>query len=210
MRILKRGRVRGFVWGVLFGLLLSSTGNSQDKSVIEGGVYYGCGKPKSIPGYQLKWRGAQISLPSYVTIKRNESVLFSDANPSKWEPPYTSARYAALGNALLILTLSDDCVDVQLKRLFIIQEDGRVIHQPVWTSTWKDGFFLEDGVLTYWSEWFCRSEDKEKEAGKSYVYAFSKNKQLFERVETDETKYCGRPLTRRFIRFRPFRSIASK
>jgi len=206
----QRMRVQAFVLGTLAALLFPCMGMPQDKSVIEGDVYYGCGKPKSIAGYNLKWLGAQISLPSYVTIKRNGAVLFSDPNPSRWKPPYTSARYAATGNALLILTLGDDCVDIQEKRLFIVQEDSRVVHQPVWTSNWKDGFFLEDGVLTYWSEYFCQAEDKEKEAGKSYVYAFSKNKQSFERVDVDEAKYCGRPPTERFLRFRRFGPVANK
>jgi hypothetical protein len=186
----------------------AATSAAGDKEIQEKDVYYGCGKPHSIAGYEITFQGEKISLPGYVVIKRGDQTIYTDPKVVGWEPPYTSARYAVINQMLLVLTQSSDCIDQTQQELFIIRKGENIVHQPVWTSNWDGGFFLDDGHLSYWSEWFCQPEDKTRKSGMSYIYRFSSNKEAFERIDVPEDKYCPNLAVSRFIIFRDIPEIA--
>ena len=183
---------------------------SSGYAATEDDMDYPCGKPTPIDGYKVTFNDDLILLPSYVILQRKGHVLFADPNATVWNPPYTSAGYATITDLLLILTEYNDCIDIDVKRLFIIGKDINIIHQPLWTSHWEDGFFIEKGKLTYWSEWFCYPENKDKGSGKSYVYEFSKEKESFVRVDIAEAKYCENPPIERFIKFKSLEPMSKK
>ena len=89
----------------------------------------------------------------------------------------------------------------------MISPDGSVIHQPVWTSFWRAGFFVEHGRLTYWSEWFCHPSNSERETGASYVYVFSEPEKAFVRQVVDESIYCKRSGELEFLTFQPAEAL---
>jgi len=163
---------------------------AQDAPYEENNIYYGCGEPKPHNGYELTFGGETISLPRYIIIVRNGNTLYSDEKTKVWESSYNGARYAIVGDWLLILTSETDCIDLDYKRLFIIRPGEPIIHQPVWTGNWKDGFFLEHGHLTYWSEWFCHPENKERTDNISYVYTFNDDAESFVQVKVENNMYC--------------------
>ncbi len=191
------------IYGALSSPLVSAQEQEilQEEWILEDGIWYPCGKPKPILGYEITFLGKLISIPKYVHITREENVLFSDEEPEPWNFPYTTAKYAIAEDLLLIVTQEIDCVNMDYKRLFIVQENAPIVHQPVWTGNWKDGFFLENNQLHYWSEWFCYPENKERENGQSYVYSFARESQSFERIVVDEKRYCSPNSTPPLIEF---------
>jgi hypothetical protein len=103
---------------------------------------------------------------------------------------------------VLIVAETTDCIDLTTRDLYLVRRDGQVIHQPIWTSHWKDGFLFEAGRLTYWSEWFCHADNTERRAGSSYVYWFEETRGVFERRDVPEALYCGTSPEFRFLKFR--------
>jgi hypothetical protein len=162
-----------------------------------------CGKPRHVAEFTINHGGSRYALPAYVKIQKDAATLFEDQLTSEWRPPYNGVEYSSFGQYLLVQTFEQDCVDVYFARLFMISPDGSVVHQPVWTSNWRAGFFVAEGKLTYWSEWFCQSNNSEREEGTSYVYAFSEPKRTFVRQDVDDSVYCARSADLEFIRFVP-------
>jgi hypothetical protein len=157
----------------------------------------------------IEHRGQRYVLPAYVEIVKDGVTLFRDEQPSQWLPPYKGAHYSSVGAYLLIETFDQDCIDILVRRLFVILPDGSVVHQPVWSRHWRDGFFIEDDELTYWSEAFCWEEDTERRAGISYVYVFSEAKRLFERKDVPDSVYCNNDKPIPFLVFQPAQEIKS-
>ncbi len=162
----------------------------------------GCGKPKPVSAYVIPTPQGRLVLPARTVIERNGVSIHRDQEPQAWEEPYSYATAASALSMTLILVVNDDCVDIQVKELFIVLPSGRVVKQRIWTSHWKDGFFISDGRLTYWSEWFCQTEDKEREEGKSYVHAFNPDSLTFERKSVPVEMYCGAKRQPRHIVFK--------
>ena len=164
--------------------------------------HHGCGRPKPISAYVIPTPQGRLVLPARTVIKRSGVPIHRDKEPQRWEEPYSYAKAASALSMTLILAVSDDCVDIQVKELFIVLPTGRVVKQQVWTTHWKDGFFISEGRLTYWSEWFCQAEDREREEGKSYVQSFNPDSLTFERKPVPFEMYCGSKRQPRHIVFK--------
>jgi hypothetical protein len=166
-----------------------------------------CGSPDSVTGYSIEYVGERYELPTYVKIVRNGEVLFEDEEPRSWLANYNGVTASSFQSFLLLKTFSQDCVDIHVARLFMISPDGGVIHQPVWTSNWYDGFFVKDDRLMYWSEWFCAKAKEERDGDGSYVHVFSEASNQFELEEVPFDTYCARTKPLQFLDFAPLEII---
>ena len=162
-----------------------------------------CGKPRRIAQFTLDHGGHRYSLPTYVMIEKAGVTIFEDESTSKWRPPYNGVEFSSFEQYLLVQTFEQDCVDLYSARLFMISPDGSVIYQRVWTSNWRAGFFVADGKLTYWSEWFCHSNNSEREQGASYIFVFSEPKKVFVRQAVNDSVYCDHSAELEFLSFTP-------
>ena len=160
-------------------------------SLIESAAVEGfCGEPDSVAGFSLDHRGERYTIPRYVEIRRFGGLLFQDKTTTRWLPPYNGVEYASFGEFLLIRTFETDCIELDRVRLFMISRDGSVIHQRLWTSNWRSGFFVDRGRLAFWSEYFCLDGNTEREGSASYLYVFSEEDEKFEQKPVDASLYC--------------------
>jgi hypothetical protein len=159
-----------------------------------------CGRARRVASFTIEHGGRTYTLPANVRIQEGDTTLFEDECTSRWRPPYSGVSFSSFRQYLLVRTYEQDCVDIHHARLFVISPDGSVIHQPVWTSHWPAGFFVSEGELTYWSEWFCR--DPERGEG-SYVYVFSESERRFVRREVSESAYCEGSSEPVYLEFEP-------
>ena len=201
-------RLQHWVLAVALGAsaeaLAAAPTDPQDQAHQQGDTYYGCGKPKPIDGYEITFQGARLHLPRFVQINEGSRTLFADEKTSGWEPPYNSARYATVGDMLVIVTAQTDCIDLDHKRLFVVQDHRLLLHQTIWTGNWRDGFFIHEGRLSYWSEWFCRSENNDRKAGQTFIYSLARDSKSFERVDVKEKRLCAPVNEPRLFELREF------
>jgi hypothetical protein len=190
-----------FALSAFAGALGASPDDSENEPYQEGGIYYGCGKPRPIDGYEITFQGTRLLLPRLVQILDGSTTLFIDDKPTPWIPPYSEAKYAIVGDLLLIVTEQNDCIDLQTKRLFILKNHQVLLHQRIWTNFYRDGFYLDEGVLRYWSEYFCSPASSDWQNGRTFAYALAKDSTAFERVEVDEAHACGPGDERQRIEF---------
>ena len=188
-------------------LTATAAGAAEQADPAEGDF---CGPARHIKAYLVHNGVEDYLLPANVKIEKSGRVLFQDRQTSEWTPPYNGVFFASFGKYLLLKTFEQDCVDLYSARLFMISSDGSVIHQPVWTSNWTDGFFVEKGSLTYWSEWFCRDENNEREKGNSYVYVFSEARKTFKRKVVNTEVYCSRSQKLDFLTFMEAEEVGTK
>jgi hypothetical protein len=135
-------------------------------------------------------------------ILKDGVTIYEDPAPTQWLDPYKGVLASAFGKYLLLQSFEKDCLGAYQARLFMISPEGRVIHQPVWTSHWIAGFFVHGGKLTYWSEWFCRAENPERHGGESYVYVFSESRAAFEKTDVSGDLFCRRASPIKFLQFK--------
>jgi hypothetical protein len=133
----------------------------------------------------------------------NGKTVLEDQKKIDWAPAYTALGYASFGDSLLLLAVLDDCVDVLIRRLVILNRDGEYIHQTLWSPHWKGGLFPMNGELIYWSEWFCHPGDKQRNGGDSYVYVFSPSTRAWARKDVAYSMYCPAGPTVRPVLFEP-------
>jgi hypothetical protein len=134
-------------------------------------------------------------------ILKTGVTIYEDPAPVEWLDPYRGVLSASFGKYLLLQTFEKDCKGAYQARLFVVSPEGRVIHQPVWTSHWTAGFFEHQKSLTYWSEWFCRADNPER-GDESYVYVFSEERAAFERVDVSRDLFCRRASPIKFLQFK--------
>ena len=98
-----------------------------------------------------------------------------------------------LQNDVLVWTRWSDCIDLSHSQIFVISRDGRVMaNEPVWSENWKDGFFVENGTLNYWSEWFCRDENETRASDeKSYLYTIAPGDRKFNKRNVPAAEICS-------------------
>jgi hypothetical protein len=161
-----------------------------------------CGKPRRVPAFTVRHGGHDYLLPASVMILKGGVPIYEDQAPTEWLEPYKGVLSASFGKYLLLQTFEKDCIGAYQARLFVVSPEGRVLHQPVWTSHWIAGFFVHGGKLTYWSEWFCRAENPERQNEESYVYVFSEERAAFERMTVGRELFCRRASPIRFLQFK--------
>jgi hypothetical protein len=161
-----------------------------------------CGNLVSIPGYSISVLGRRFDLAANTIIRRGNLTLHRDEFTTKWEEPYSYAKYANANGLLLILSGETDCVDLHSRRVFIVLPNDQVIAQPIWTSNFEDGFFFVEKQLTYWSEWFCDDGNTERGSAKSYVYSLDLVSLKFEKRDVPTSLYCPVKKRPKFIIFK--------
>jgi hypothetical protein len=159
-----------------------------------------CGWARHVAQFTIEHGEKRYTLPASVKIQKADITLFEDESTSEWRPPYSGVEFSSFGQYLLVKTYKKDCADLYGARLFVVLPNGSVIHQPVWTSNWRAGFFVAKGELTYWSEWFCRDPERGET---SYVYVLSESDKRFVRREVSESLYCKGAAEPEYLEFEP-------
>jgi len=173
-----------------------------------------CGELTEVSSYEFTVGDVTLSFPLILEIRADDRVVYTDGSMYAqgrsigWVFPQNGLRIALLDEHILIEVYEQDCVDLLFRKLVVLSKSGEfILSQPIWTSHWKDAFYLEGDNLVYWSEWFCRRVNRE--SGKSYVYVwrgyeeFQKDERPYESV--CETEFVLKLLTDkiRFISIKP-------
>jgi len=132
-----------------------------------------CGEVVENGAYQLRFGDLHVVFPRFLEIVIDGRSVFSDRIQRVWAHPYSGLSIAEAGDYLLVEAYEQDCVDLLLRRIFVISAAGElVVSQHVWTSFWEDAFFFEDESLVYWSAWFCHPDNADRTSKSSYVYVW--------------------------------------
>ena len=128
--------------------------------------------------------------------------LFSDQRKA-WETPYHDLKFAVFNDYLVVQISENDCVDYYEQRTFIVSPEGLVVQR--WPGTPLDGYresvIVENGELTFWSEWYCNVSNPSMTVGPAVVDVYSTSDNELHRREVDRSIYCDASANLDLIRF---------
>lgn len=162
-----------------------------------------CGPARVVSAFEFERQGHTYTFPYWTRIERDGKVVTDEGLTETWHLPYHGILHAEFGKYVLVEIFWQDCVDIWAGVLYVLEEGRLLTRQPMWTSHHRQGFFDDDGTLTFWSEWFCNDLDEQRRGDLSYVYVFDPERQEFVRRDVPEADYCPDLPEREFIEFRP-------
>lgn len=173
------------LWLILL-LLWSVSVFGEDKSVFDGD----CGLGRKVSGYTFDYGGQRFSMPKLGVLNRAGKEIYSRDGVYDWWTNYSGAELYQFADFLLLRVWSRDCIDIYQGEIFLISPSGELLLQQYeWTSNWKGGFYIDDGQLAYWSEYFCYIGNSSNRD--TFIYRLADSKNYFYRQAVDPEGYCS-------------------
>ena len=153
----------------------------------------GCGTPKPFSAYEFQVDKMSVRLSNFLEVIIDGRAIYSSSKKLKWNEAAMSAQYFKFKNYVFVEAREGDCIDLINRKLLSLdpRNSKSAKSHDILTGHHKDAFFLHQGALFYWSEWFCmKADNKEAKDNGAYLFRFEPAKSEFEKVFFNHGSGC--------------------
>jgi len=162
--------------------------------------------------YTATEAGLKIEVRDSNRLFVNGRMVAHDPSGMAWKDSTNAAFIARAGNNIIVVTDSDDCVDVDEQHYFILTTSGRLrLFGPDRGANGDNGFIQRGRDLIYWDVFFCYDSDPEDKNRMSHIEVLKPGARKFVRVDRPFQELCSRPARLKrnadSLEFRPMKAV---